>query len=105
MAHRFVYLEDLINEKRLLSSAHYGIYWEKQKLYYQAKDAAESVANELEEQAAINNALEFLKNVADNERNKELLVIKDYQKHLENILPKDDKTINKLLQKINRIYK
>ena len=26
MAHRFVYLEDLINEERLLASASYGIY-------------------------------------------------------------------------------
>lgn len=99
MAHHFVYLNDLKygphNENRP------SIYLAKQNLYTEASSAAADTASTLSQKDTIDNALEFLKAAADNERNKELLVIKDYHDHLKDILPEDDAKIKELLSKIN----
>ncbi len=96
MAHKFVYLNDLVDGPKAQMAQH-----AKEVLYSQASSAAASVASLLSEDEHISNALDFLKAVADNEREKELRIIKDYESYLREILPEDDKEINNLLQKIN----
>lgn len=101
-AHYFVYLNDLVDGPRAGQEKYYGIYMAKQSLYGQAKSAVEGVIEQLSANTTISNALDFLKNIADNERNKELAVIKDYEKYLNELLPeKKDPEVAKLLSKIN----
>jgi hypothetical protein len=75
-AHAFVYLEDLKardNEEEKTVSY-------MRNLYSAAAATASAAAAELDSGAeASKSALDFLLTVADNERNKELQIIKDYK--------------------------
>jgi len=76
-AHMFTYLEDLA---QVTNNKYYSIYIAKQTLYANATAAVSNAVSSLSQDSDnVSNALAFLKNVADNERNKELHIIKEYE--------------------------
>lgn len=75
-AHAFVYLEDL----KTRDNEDEETVTHMRDLYNAAASQASAVAASLASDAeASKNALDFLLTVADNERNKELQIIKDYK--------------------------
>lgn len=96
-AHAFVYLEDL----KTRDNEDETTVTHMRDLYSAAASKASAVAASLASNAEVSkNALDFLLTVADNERNKELQVIKDYKDQLADLFPKDPH-INKILSQFN----
>lgn len=97
-AHMFVYLNDLNTS----TSTHQSINMAKRNLYAAAKSSVQTAASLLAQNSdSTNSAMDFLKAIADSERNKELRIIKDYEQQLRATLPPNDRTINKLLSQLN----
>lgn len=99
MAHKFVYMNDLMNTENNIFIARKA----KEQLFSDASNAAASVAAEIgvNDGQIINSAIEFLRVTADHERAKELAIIKEYAKDLKQQLPRQNKKIDQLLNQVN----
>lgn len=100
MAHKFVYMNDLVNPQRM-SRNHYVNHL-KQELYEQASDQVNSLNAMIgsKDNEAVQSALQFLLNTAESERNKELDIIRDYSDDLRKRFP-DNKEINHFLDHLD----
>ena len=83
-SYELTYFEDLLNTENnspLVAIA-------KQELHAQALDTTKSILPELQEHDKIDEATDFIKKVAINERNKEIKVVQDYCQKMKLKLPK-----------------
>ena len=99
--HKFVYMNDLTNPERISKNPMINIA--KARLHEKASTQINTINSNLLDNSTktVKNALDFLRGVADSEREKELTIVKDYQKFLQKLPLKNNRNINAFMAKLN----
>lgn len=102
MSDYYVYFKDLMNTENNAP----WIARQKHALYHEAENHVNSTVRNLTEPEHINKAITFLKQVAANERDKELMAVKNYCRNLHKKYPSFMKDINEddILEKPDDFY-
>ena len=97
-AHKFVYMNDLKESKNYGNPIAMGA--KERLLSHAQRDISKISADLAADSSTISSALQFLENISTSERAKELEIIKDYRKKLQEELP-NDKKLDIFLKKLD----